>query len=153
MENLEVKKFIEDMGKLYDITNPERLEIFEIDQLKVILEGLMLGIEGVIEYFVENCNYNAYQMSQIVDGMAMNLDYTIYAKPEFPWELMMSCKHLLIEGFIPITVTIDPDTDWMELLRVNNFRDIIKREPDEELDYWADYGDEDEISTCNQLQE
>ena len=93
----EAKKFIEQMKKAIEIENPERLEVFSWEQLKVIYEGLLSGID-CIDYFLKHNDFSEYQMDEILDGMRFGIDYEYYAKESIDWKKMFIIKELMIEG-------------------------------------------------------
>lgn len=94
----ESRKYIEKMCKIYEVENPERLEIFTRPQLEVIFEGLLCNIDCV-DFFINHNSFNEFQMDEILDGMRYNIDYTVYAKESIDWKKMNILKNLLLGGF------------------------------------------------------
>ena len=112
---IESKKYIDEMCKVVDIENPERLEVLSRKQLEVIFEGLLCNID-CIDYFLAHPSLNEFQMDEVLDGMRYGVDYTIYADESIDWKKMMILKILLINGFtgdeLESKGLLDPSLSW-----------------------------------------
>ena len=94
----EESKYINYMVKVIDINEPERLNVFSINQLKVIFEGLLCGID-CIDFFRSYTNYSEYQMDELLDGLRRGLDIEVYSDPRYDFKKMKVIKLLLMKGY------------------------------------------------------
>jgi len=123
---IESKKYIEEIQKVVDIEDPEKLEIFSRDQLEVIYEGMLCNI-NCIDFFINHNTFDAFQMEEILDGMRRGIDYNVYAKENIDWKKMMVLKNLLINGFnkeeLESAGLLDDECSWFDA-------NIIARNPE-----------------------
>ena len=114
----ESKKYIEEMCKAIDIEKPERLEILTRDQLEVIFEGLLTGIDS-IDFFIENNKFDANQMNEILDGFRFDIDAASYCNTDYDWKQMKIIKTMLFRGYSKEQIEelgfYNPEMDWSEM--------------------------------------
>ena len=94
----ESSKYIEEMCKVIDIEKPERLEVFTKDQLQILFEGLLTGID-TIDAFISCNEFDANQMNEIIDGYRFDIDVPAYLNPKYDWKQMQIIKTMMFRGF------------------------------------------------------
>ena len=60
------------------------------------IQALVDGYTGITEYLDD---FNANQIAEIFTGMKDGIDYKIYAKPEYPADMMNLIRHAMATGF------------------------------------------------------
>ncbi len=94
----ESSKYIEEMCKVIDIEKPERLEVFTKDQLQILFEGLLTGIDA-IDAFISCNEFDPNQMNEIIDGYRFDIDVSAYLNPKYDWKQMQIIKTMMFRGF------------------------------------------------------
>lgn len=114
----EARKYIEEMCKVVDIEKPERLEILTRDQLEIIFEGLLSGIDS-IDFFIENNEFDSYQMNEILDGFRFGVNALSYCNTEYNWKQMKILKTMLFRGYSEEQIDemglYNPELDWFDM--------------------------------------
>ena len=78
------------------------------------IQALVDGYTGITEYLDD---FNANQIAEIFTGMKDGIDYKIYAKPEYPADMMNLIRHAMATGFnvrlhfVRDDVSIEVNTD------------------------------------------
>lgn len=114
----ESSKYIDEMCKVIDIEKPERLEVFTKDQLQILFEGLLSGIDA-IDAFISCNEFDANQMNEIIDGYRFDIDVSAYLNPKYDWKQMQIIKTMMFRGFTTDELSefgfFDEDVSWWDM--------------------------------------
>ena len=114
----ESSKYIDEMCKVIDIEKPERLEVFTKDQLQILFEGLLTGIDA-IDAFISCNEFDANQMNEIIDGYRFDIDVSAYLNPKYNWKQMQIIKTMMFRGFTTDELSefgfFDEDVSWWDM--------------------------------------
>jgi len=109
------KRLIEDIKLFNEDIDAKKLEVFDIDQLKVIEEMLMFGVD-MIDFFSVNL-YTPDQMSEILDAVRLGLDYDVLLNQNMNGLQLRILKYGLQMG-IDISKYNDYRFDWDQMYQI-----------------------------------
>ena len=133
---IRVRRLIDDIAMINDLSDEQKskLEVFDIEQLHVIEEILLFGVENLVEYFCVHHQYNADQMYEIYDAARLGLDYTILLDENYNY-LQMRIIKFGLQMNIDISKYDDFKFTWDQMYQI--YAGLIQGV---NVDEYADYG-------------
>ena len=108
------ERIVDEIALLFD----KQIDISEeltLDQLGIIFEGLLYGLDVIQRFACSPYDYD--QMNEILDGMRKGIDTDIYSNPSYNYLQMKIIKDTLYDN-LDANILLEDNYSWEQMYQL-----------------------------------